>query len=84
MDLTHGDNLAPGTYTVTVRFIVEKNGEVANVDAISMKETKFAQHCEDLVKQSGKWKPALKNNVPVRAWQEQKFTLVVADEIATN
>jgi N-acetylmuramoyl-L-alanine amidase len=49
-----------------VRFIVEKNGTISNIEVITNTNSKLAEYCVSLLKQSGAWQPALQNGIPVR------------------
>ena len=74
------ENGAPvGTYTVIVRFIIEKDGSVSNV----IPETNFGFGMEyelvSIIKKSGSWTPALQNGNPVIAYKRQSLTFTVKE-----
>lgn len=70
----------PGNYTVIVEFIIHTDGTVSDVTTTNYKGSKTAQHCIDLVKQSGKWVPAMQNGHNVNAYRKQPITFVITKE----
>jgi len=67
----------PGIYTVIVSFIVDVNGNVTDVTTSNYKGSKTAQHCIDLIKNAGKWLPALQNGKKVNAYRKQPITFLI-------
>ncbi len=71
LDMTIGeDNDAPeGIHQITVRFIVNRDGDICSVRA----ETKFGYGIEEevirVVKKSKNWKPALIGGIPVISYK---------------
>jgi protein TonB len=71
LDMSIGsDNNAPeGIHEVTVRFIVNKDGDICSVRA----ETKFGYGIEEeiirVIKKSKNWNPALINGIPVISYK---------------
>ncbi|MFN8251261.1 MAG: N-acetylmuramoyl-L-alanine amidase [Ferruginibacter sp.] len=66
-----------GTYTIVVEFIVKTDGSISAVFARNRTNSKTAQHCVDLIKNSGKWKPAIQNGHVVNAYRKQPITFMV-------
>jgi hypothetical protein len=71
-------NKAPiGKYRVIVRFIVDKDGSVSNVQP----ETNFGFGMEDevgrVVERSGKWTAATRDGQPLRAYRRQPITFLL-------
>jgi hypothetical protein len=71
-------NKAPnGTYTVIIKFIVDKNGQVADLKP----ETNLGYGMEEeairVISKSPKWINAIQNNKPVNAYRRQPLTFVV-------
>ncbi|WP_462254959.1 TonB-dependent receptor plug domain-containing protein [Ferruginibacter sp.] len=66
-----------GTYTIVVQFIVHADGTVSDVTTTNYQNSKTAQHCISLIKQSPNWKPAIQNGRPVNAYRKQPITFVV-------
>ncbi len=65
-----------GKYTAIIRFIVDKTGMVSDVQP----ETKFGygmeEEVERVVKNSGKWTPAMQNGKPLNAYRRQPITFL--------
>lgn len=64
----------PSVGTCEVQFIVDRDGSVTNVEALTMKGTSLAEVFTNAVKKGPKWKPATINGKPVKAWRRQKVT----------
>ncbi len=64
----------PSVGTCEVQFIVDRDGSVTNVEALTMKSTSLADVLTNAVKKGPKWKPATINGKPVKAWRRQKVT----------
>jgi len=60
--------------TCEVQFIVDREGNVSNVEAITMKGTKLAEVAVNAIRKGPKWVPAIQNGRQVRAWRRQKIT----------
>ena len=76
------ENGAPeGRFTVLIRFIVNKQGEVSYVNAL----TKHGYGMEDeairLIKESGKWIPAEQGGKKVIAYRKQSITFLIGSEL---
>lgn len=73
-------NPPAGTYTVIVRFVVNKEGAISDVVA----ETKFGYGMEAeairLIKKTNKWIPAIQNGHKVKAWHRQPITFVIPEK----
>ncbi len=66
--------------TCEVQFIVDKEGNVSNVEALSMKGSKLAEIAVNAIKRGPKWIPAIQNGRQVKAWRRQKITFRIPDE----
>lgn len=65
--------------TVVIQFIVDKEGNVSDVEAISgPKELHDA--AIRVIKKSGKWIPAIQNQNKVKSYKRQPITFTIADE----
>lgn len=66
---------------VILQFIVEKNGELSDINSISGHPL-LADEAIRIIKLSGKWNPALQNGRTVRAYKKQpiKFVLELQSE----
>ena len=61
--------------TVVVKFIVDKEGNVSDVEAISGPETGgIREEVIRVIKKSGKWIPANQNGRPVKSYKQQPVT----------
>lgn len=74
-------NEAPiGKYTAIALFVVDKDGSVSNVKAV----TKFGYGMEDevirVIEHSGKWVPAIQNGKPLKAYRKQPVTFILESE----
>ncbi len=61
--------------TVTVKFVVDKQGNVSDVQAINMKGTKLAEVAVNAIRKGPKWIPAQQNGRYVNAYRLQPVTL---------
>jgi len=69
----------PGNYQVIAQFIVDTKGNVSDVKLI--KDPGFGMGAEALrvIKQSGKWQPAMMHGKPVKAYRKQPITFQVTE-----
>ncbi|MBL0359055.1 MAG: N-acetylmuramoyl-L-alanine amidase [Chitinophagaceae bacterium] len=67
----------PGKYNVIVEFIVDKEGNISEVKTANYQGTKTAAHCINLIQKGPKWKPAIQNDHPVKAYRKQPITFIV-------
>lgn len=58
----------------TIQFIIDKDGNVTNVESIQTTNGNLSQLAIGFIQQSKKWTPAIQYNLPVKAWRRQKFT----------
>ena len=65
--------------TCVLKFIVDKDGNVSDVAATTMKDTHLAQVSIDAIRKGPKWIPAMQNNQPVNAYRLQPVTLTNPD-----
>jgi protein TonB len=57
--------------TCVVQFIVDKNGKISDVEALTMKGTKLAELCVNAVRKGPNWTAAESNGIKVKAWRKQ-------------
>jgi N-acetylmuramoyl-L-alanine amidase len=74
------DQWKAGTYTIIVRFIVNKDGTINDVVAEDHQGSKTAQHCIDLIGKGPRWIPAKQNGRIVASYRKQPITFVVTDQ----
>ena len=65
--------------TVVVQFIVDKEGMVSDVQAISGPE-ELRKEAERVIKKSGKWTPAVQNGRQVKSYKKQPIVFQLAEE----
>lgn len=64
---------------VVVQFIVDREGNVSNVEAVSGPEELRAEAVR-VIKKSGKWTPAIQNGHKVRSYKKQPIGFKMAEE----
>jgi protein TonB len=62
-----------------VQFIVDKEGMVSDVQAISGPE-ELRKEAERVIKKSGKWTPAVQNGRQVKSYKKQPIVFQLAEE----
>lgn len=69
-----------GTYTVIIQFIVDTEGNVSDIKALT--EWGYGMEAEvmRLLRKSPKWVPAILKGRPVKAYRKQPVTFVVIEE----
>ncbi len=65
--------------TCRIRFIVDKDGTVSDVQALTMKGTRLGEISINAIRQGPKWIPAKQNGHIVTAYTEQPVTLTNPD-----
>ncbi|MGN6533487.1 MAG: energy transducer TonB [Ginsengibacter sp.] len=75
------DKLRRSDYgTCIVRFIVDTEGHVSEVKAMTMKRSRLAKLCVDAIINGPKWNPAQQNGKFVNAYRLQPVTLESPDK----
>jgi protein TonB len=72
--------MAPGQYTVQVRFLVERDGSINDVQALSDPGYGLKKGAEDVVKKGPRWAPGEQNGRKVRSYHTQPITFVIAEQ----
>ena len=67
----------PGTYTVIVHFVVEKDGSVTGATALNDPGYGLGRAASELVQTGPKWKPGQQNGRLVRAYKKHPVTFVI-------
>lgn len=65
--------------TCRVRFIIDKDGNPKNVEALSMKGSKLAEVAINAITNGPKWIPAIQYGRKVNAYREQPVTFTIHD-----
>lgn len=60
--------------TCTVQFIVDQDGNISDVEVLTMKGTKLAEICANAIRKGPNWIPAENNGKKVKAWRKQPVT----------
>jgi protein TonB len=66
--------------TCRVIFIVDKEGNVSNVNAITMRDSKLAEVAVLAIKNGPRWIPAMQNGRPVNAYRVQPVTFTISQK----
>jgi protein TonB len=70
----------PGTYQVIVQFIVDKEGNVSDVKALTNHGYGMEEEAMRAIKKAPKWTPAVQNGRQVKAYRKQPITFIVSEE----
>jgi len=75
------DNGAPaGRYKVIIQFVVDKEGNVSDIKALTNYGYGMEQEAIRVLKRASKWEPAFQNNTHVKAYRMQPITFEVMEE----
>lgn len=75
------ENGAPaGSYTVIVQFIVDKEGRISDVKAITSHGYGMEDEAVKIIRKGPDWVPAVQNGRNVKAYRKQPITFVVSEE----
>ena len=78
---TPADNGASeGTYTVMIQFIVDKEGNISDVRALTNHGYGMEEEAIKVIRKGPKWTPAVQNGRHVKAYRRQPITFVVQSE----
>lgn len=69
----------PGSYTVVVQFIVDKEGNISDVKALTNHGYGMEEEAVRVIKRGPKWEPAIQNGRQVKAYRKQPITFVVSE-----
>ena len=72
--------MKPGTYTVNVRFLVEKDGSISDVKALNDPGYGLAAASEKVVRTGPKWIAGEQNGRKVRSYHTQAMTFVISEK----
>lgn len=75
------DNGAPaGTYTVVIQFVVDRNGNISDIKALTNHGYGMEKEVVRVIQKSPKWLPAMQNERKVRAYRKQPVTFQITEE----
>ena len=70
-----------GTYSVLIQFVVGLNGKITDIEALTHHGYGMEEEVIRLLSKAPRWKPAMLDGNPVRAYRKQPVTfMVMADE----
>ena len=76
------DNGAPtGNYSVIMQFVVDIDGNVSDIKPLTNIGFGLEQEAIRVLKKATKWKPAIQNGRPVKAYRQQPITFRVQEEL---
>ncbi|HMU45758.1 MAG TPA: TonB family protein [Chitinophagaceae bacterium] len=70
----------PGRHTVIVQFVVDTDGNLSNIKALSKVGYGMEEEAIRVLKKATKWEPAIQNGYKVKAYRQQPITFEVLDE----
>lgn len=74
------DNGAPsGSYTIMVQFIVDKQGNISDVKALTNHGYGMEEEAIRVIRRGPSWTPAIQNGNKVNAYRKQPVTFIVAE-----
>lgn len=73
--------MAPGKYTVNVRFLVEKDGSIGDVKALNDPGYGLARGAVDAIRKGPRWSAGEQNGQKVRSYHTQPITFVINDGV---
>lgn len=78
-DVPPGNGAPAGRYTVVIQFVVDKEGKVSNIVPITAHGYGMEEEAVRVLKKAKKWRPAIQNGNPVKAYRKQPITFDVQD-----
>jgi protein TonB len=79
-DNAGSEGMEPGVYTIQVRFLVERDGSITDVTALSDPGHGLKKGVEDVVRKGPKWEPGEQNGRKVRSYHTQPITFQIAEQ----
>jgi len=70
----------PGEYTVVIQFIVDKEGGVSDVRALTNHGFGMEEEAMRMIKKGPYWVPAVQNGRQVKAYRKQAITFVISSK----
>jgi protein TonB len=72
-------NAPKGTHTVIAQFIVEKDGSISDLKALTKHGYGLEEEVIRILSNGPRWIPAIQNGEQVRAYRKQPITFVIAE-----
>jgi protein TonB len=79
-DVPVDNNAAPGRYTVYLQFIVDKEGKVSDIKALTAHGFGMEEEAIRVLRKATTWHPANQNGRAVKAYRKQPITFVVEEQ----
>lgn len=73
-------NAPYGRYSVVVQFVVDKEGNVSDIQALTHHGYGMEDEAIRVLKKASKWEPAIQNGIKVKAYRKQVIVFVVEEE----
>ena len=70
----------PGTYTVVVQFIVDKDGSISGVKPLTSHGFGMEEEVVRMITKGPNWNPAIQNGKPVKAYRKQPVVFQVISD----
>lgn len=77
LSFTKSKNIPAGNYTTIVQFIVDRDGTISDLKALTKLGYGFEEEAIRVIKKSGKWIPAMQSNKLVAAYRKQPITFQI-------
>lgn len=75
-------NRAPaGSYTIVIQFVVDKNGEISDLKALTNHGYGMEKEVIRVLKKSPKWTPAMQDGQKVNAYRKQPVTFFISEQV---
>lgn len=79
-DVPAENGAPPGSYTVVVKFVVDKEGNVSDVIALTGHGYGMEDEAMRVIKRGPQWKPAIQNGRNVKAYRKQPIIFLIQPE----
>lgn len=79
-DIPVDKGATPGNYQVLIQFVVDVEGNVSDIKVLKDPGFGMGEEAIRVIKKSGKWKPAIQNGYPVKAYRKQPITFQVLEQ----
>lgn len=76
-NLRVNDDIPEGTYAVIIQFVVDVDGSISNVVALTNHGYEMEDEAVRIIKRGPKWNPAIQNGRQVKAYRKQLITFQV-------
>jgi periplasmic protein TonB len=79
-DVPVQNNAPEGRYSVVIRFVVDKEGNVSDITTLTNHGYGMEQETIRVLKKASKWEPAIQNGLKVKAYRKQVIVFEVLAE----